>query len=142
MTSWAEVISSDPTLADTVRRAFAVRKHATMATIARHGAPRISGNEVQFADDGQIYLNMMPGTRRADDLHRDPRVAIHSPTEDTRQDDPETWLGDGKITGRAVEVEPNRFRLDIETVVLTRIRGGLEISAWRAETGRTTVVHR
>jgi len=142
MTSWADVVAGTPRLADDVRRTFAVRKHATMATITRHGAPRISGNEVQFAEDGQIYLAMMAGTRRADDLRRDPRVAIHSPTEDTPEDNPETWLGDGKITGRALEVEPNRFRLDIETVVLTRIRNGLEISTWRADTRRVTVAHR
>jgi hypothetical protein len=142
MTSWADVVSSAPALAESVRRTFAVRKHATMATIARDGAPRISGNEVHFADDGQIYLAMMPGTRRADDLRRDPRVAIHSPTQDTPHDAPESWLGDGKITGRGVEVEPDRFRLDIETVVLVRIGDGLEIRAWHATTGRVTVAHR
>ncbi|HZC69231.1 MAG TPA: pyridoxamine 5'-phosphate oxidase family protein [Jatrophihabitans sp.] len=142
MSSWTELATSAPALAETVRRTFAVRKHATMATITRHGAPRISGNEVQFGDDGHVYLAMMPGTRRADDLRRDPRLAIHSPTEDTPQDRPETWLGDGKITGRAVEIEPNRFRVDIDTVVLTRIRDGLEISTWRADTRRVTVAHR
>jgi hypothetical protein len=142
VTSWAEVASSAPGLADTVLRAFAVRKHATMATISRDGSPRISGNEVHFADDGEIYLGMMPGTKRAGDLRRDPRVAIHSPTEDTPQSDPESWLGDAKITARVVEVEPNRFRLDIQAVALTRIRGGLEISTWRADTGRVTVAHR
>jgi hypothetical protein len=141
-TSWADVISSAPTLADAVSRTFAVRKHATMATITRDGAPRISGNEVQFADDGEIWLAMMPDTRRAADLRRDPRVAIHSPTEDTPHDDPEAWLGDGKISGRAVEVDPNRFRLDIETVVLTRIHDGLEIHTWRACTRLVTKTHR
>jgi hypothetical protein len=80
MTSWADVELGAPDLADTVRRTFAIRKHATTATIQLDGAPRISGTEVQFADDGEIYLGMMPGAKRANDLRRDPRVAIHCPT--------------------------------------------------------------
>lgn len=97
MTSWADFEFSDPNLAQTVRKTFAVRKHATMATIRRTGAPRISGTEVDFGDDGEIYLGMMDGARRAADLRRDPRVAIHCPTEDASDSDPASWLGDGKI---------------------------------------------
>lgn len=144
MTSWADVQSSAPELADTVGRTFAIRKHATMATIQRDGAPRISGTEVDFAADGEIYLGMMPGARRAADLRRDPRVAIHCPTEDAPTDDPAGWLGDGKIAARAVEVESHRFRLDIERVVLTKVAQGgqeLEVSTWR-RTGRVDVVRR
>jgi hypothetical protein len=129
-------------MASAVRRTFAIRKHATMATITLNGSPRISGNEVQFADDGEVYLGMMPGTRRAADLRRDPRIAIHSPTEDAPEDDPGRWLGDGKICGRAVEIEPDRFRVDIDTVVLTRLGNGLEISTWRADIGRMKVARR
>jgi hypothetical protein len=131
-------------LAETVRKTFAIRKHATMATIRRTGAPRISGTEVDFADDGEIYLRMMDGARRAADLRRDPRVAIHCPTEDPPGADPATWLGDGKIDARAIEVQSHRFRLDLERVVLTRVAPGaeeLEITTWRAGRG-THVIHR
>jgi hypothetical protein len=109
-----------------------------MATIQRDGGPRISGTEVDFADDGEIYLGMMPGAKRAADLRRDPRLAIHCPTEDTPSDDPASWLGDGKITARAVEVKPHRFRLDVERVLLTKVAPGgeeLEITMWRPATG-------
>lgn len=138
MASWAGFQSSAPDLADTVRRTFAIRKHATMATVRRSGAPRISGTEVDFNDDGEVYLGMMGGAQRAVDLRRDPRVAIHSPTADVPEGDPASWLGDGKIAARAVEVEPHWFRLDIEQVVLTRVAPGaeeLEITTWRPETG-------
>ena len=131
-------------MADTVGKTFAIRKHATMATVLRDGAPRISGAEVDFADDGEIYLGMMPGARRAADLRRGPRVAIHCPTRDTPTDDQASWLGDDKITARTIEVEPHRFRLDIERVVLTRVAAGgseLEISTWPA-TGGVEVVRR
>ena len=145
MTSWADVRATAPQFADTVRRTFAIRKHATMATIQRDGAPRISGTEIDFADDGEIYLGMMPGARRAADLRRDPRVAIHCPTEDAPPDDPASWLGDGKITARAIEVQPHRFRLDIERVVLTKVAPGgeeLEISIWRPPASVTVVRRR
>lgn len=132
MTSWHDVTVAEPELAAVVRRTFAIRKHATMATIRRDGSPRISGTEVDFADDGWIYLGMMSGARRAAELRRDPRVAVHCPTEDPPDDDPQRWLGDGKITARAEEVADHRFRLDIDSVVLTRVVGDeLEITTWR-----------
>jgi hypothetical protein len=74
MTSCADVASSAPESADTVQRTSAIRQHATMATVRRDGSPRISGTEIDFADDGEIYLGMMPGARRAEDLRHDPRV--------------------------------------------------------------------
>lgn len=143
--SWAELEAAAPELAGTVRKAFAVRKHATMATIRLSGAPRISGTEVEFADDGGLYIAMMPGTRRAADLRRDPRVAIHSPTDDPPPDEPAGWLGEAKISGRAVEVVPDRFRIDIEDVTLTKVAGdasGLEVTTWRAGAGVTVMERR
>src|SRR2546429_4283378 len=43
--------------------------------------PRISGIEVEFAE-GEIFLGLMPGSRKLYDLERDPRLALHSPTDD------------------------------------------------------------
>lgn len=144
MSSWAEFRADVPPLAATVRAAFAVRKHATMATVRRDGSPRISGTEVDFADDGQVYVATMGGTRRGDDLRRDPRLALHGPTEDAPEDDPPSWAGDAKIDGRAVEVEPDRFRIDIDQVVHTKVDASgeaLQITIWRPGQG-TTVIHR
>ncbi|HEU5003116.1 MAG TPA: pyridoxamine 5'-phosphate oxidase family protein [Actinomycetota bacterium] len=145
MASWAEFAAREPALAGVVRRAFAVRKHATMATVRASGAPRISGTEVEFADDGEIYLGMMKGARRVQDLRRDPRMALHSPTNDAPDGDPAGWLGEAKINARAVEVasaDSHCFRLDIEDVVHTKVAAdaqALEITTWRPGSGATVV---
>lgn len=145
MASWTAISAEEPDLADHVRRCFAVRKHATMATLRRDGSPRISGTEVEFDVDGEIYLGMMPGSVKARDLRRDPRIAVHSPTEDAPEEDPASWLGDAKLAGRAVEVsdperddEPHRFRIDVDEVVVTSVAGGgehLEIRSWHPGRG-------
>ncbi|GAB3342798.1 pyridoxamine 5'-phosphate oxidase family protein [Micromonospora halotolerans] len=85
MTWWSDLVASEPDFAARVRARFAVRKHGTMATLRRDGSPRISGTEFDFADDGQLRLGSMAGALKALDLRRDPRVALHSPTEDTRR---------------------------------------------------------
>lgn len=127
MSSWGDVVRAQPDFARHVRQAFAVRKHATLATLRRDGSPRISGTEVEFDDaGGEIYLGMMAGSVKAADLVRDPRVSLHCPTVDPPEDDPSGWLGDGKVSGAAVDVtEPSarddalRFRLEVAEVVLT-----------------------
>jgi hypothetical protein len=103
MASWDEVEAAAPELAAQVRRCFAIRKHATLATLRKDGSPRISGTEVEFGEDGNVYLGMMSGSRKALDLRRDPRLALHCPTEDAPEGDPSAWIGDAKIAGRGVE---------------------------------------
>jgi hypothetical protein len=127
VTSWNDVAEAQPRLAERVRGLFEAQKHMTLATLRRDGSPRISGTEARF-EDGELWLGMMPGSRKALDLRRDPRLALHSPTVDSPQDDPSAWLGDAKIAGRAVEVsdprangEAHRFRIEITEVVLTRV---------------------
>jgi len=141
VTSWTDIVAAHPELACRVRQCFAIRKHATLATLRRDGSPRISGIEVDFADDG-LYLGMMPNSLKALDLRRDPRLALHSPTEDTPPDDPGSWLGDAKIAGRATEVpgmdEAHRFALDILEVVHTTVSASgdrLVIESWHADRG-------
>lgn len=130
MTSWREIRFYAPELAKDVGESFAVRKHVTMATIALDGSPRISGTEVEFHDDGEVYIGMMPGTRRADDLRRDARVAIHSPSHDAPEDKPTAWLGEAKLIGTAVEVSPDRFQVRIQRVVHTHLRDGKLVVSW------------
>ncbi len=90
MASWAEFASAEPALASRVKERFAIRKHKTLATLRKDGSPRISGIEVEFAD-GELFLGMMPGSLKLRDLERDPRLALHSPTEDP----PPATLADG-----------------------------------------------
>lgn len=142
MSTWKEVVAAAPELADHVRRCFAVRKHATLATLRRDGSPRISGTEVEFDDDGEIYLGMMTGSVKALDVRRDPRLGLHCPTEDAPEGDPSAWLGDAKIHGRAVEVpaeDSHRFRIDVTEVVVTTVGGDvLVIRSWHPDRGLQT----
>jgi hypothetical protein len=57
-----------------------------------------------FALD-ELWLGMMHGSKKAADLQRDPRMALHNATEDKQ-----VTNGDAKLAGRAVEV------LDSETL--------------------------
>lgn len=126
MAWWSDLVESEPEFAARVRDRFTVRKHGTMATLRRDGSPRISGTEFDFSADGQLRLGSMAGAVKALDLRRDPRVALHCPTEDTPEADPASWGGDAKIAGVAHE-EPaaedgsHRFRIEVTEVVLTRV---------------------
>ncbi|PZS39076.1 MAG: pyridoxamine 5'-phosphate oxidase [Pseudonocardiales bacterium] len=141
MTSWTDFAAAHPELAGRVRECFAIRKHATLATLRRDGSPRISGIEVEFTDDG-IILGMRPDSLKALDLRRDPRLALHCPTEDTPPADPSSWLGDAKISGRAVELPSvdaaHRFALDLLEVVHTTVgtpADHLVIVSWHPDRG-------
>ena len=146
MTSWAQFAAAEPGLAGLVRHTFGVRNHATLATLRRDGSPRLSGTEVDFDDEaGELCLGSMPGARKLADLRRDPRLALHCPTEDPPTDDPGAWLGDGKIAGRAVDLsdpqragEAARFRVELTEVVLTRVgdpADHLVIESWHPGRG-------
>jgi hypothetical protein len=139
---WQDVVAADADFAAHVRRCFAIRKHATLATLRRDGSPRISGTEVEFGDDGEIYLGMMPDSVKARDLLRDPRLALHCPTEDAPEGKPDDWIGDAKIAGTGVEVPAeghHRFRIDVTEVVVTKVAGDrLVIRSWHPDRGVET----
>ena len=95
---WSELEQQEPELAAAVRARFDAHRHLTMATLRRDGSPRITGTEVVLWE-GDLWLAGMSGARRHADLRRDPRLAVHSGS-----DDPPGWVGDAKVSGRAVEV--------------------------------------
>jgi hypothetical protein len=136
MASWRDVTREEPEFAGAVRARFDAHKHKTLATLRKDGWPRISGVEATF-DGDELWLGMMPGSMKALDLRRDPRLALHSATLD-----PEVSDGDAKLSGRAEEVDDpasmeafaaatggqapppgsfHLFRVDVEEVVLTRV---------------------
>jgi hypothetical protein len=97
---------------------------------------------------------MMPGSRKAMDLRRDPRLALHSASEDPTDEDPSAWPGDAKVAGRAVEADDpallerlgageggggaHLFRVDLTEVVHTRVgtpADHLVIEVWRDGAG-------
>jgi len=95
--SWVEFEGQAPDLAAAIRTQFGAHIHAVLATLRRDASPRLSGLETRFSD-GELWLAMMPDSRKAADLRRDARFALHSA--------PETELVDGdvKLNGSAFEV--------------------------------------
>jgi len=147
MATWNQIVTDAPQFAQRVRDVFDVRKHKTMATLRADGSPRISGIEIEFGPD-EVRFGSMPDARKAHDLRRDPRLAVHSPTVDPPEGNAAGWAGEAKITGRAV-AEPTdpppldtppggRFHIDISEVVLTYLDEAathLVIESWHPGRG-------
>jgi hypothetical protein len=149
MPSWSTFESEAPRLAERVRARLDAHVHKTLATVRRDGSPRISGTESQVVD-GELWIGSMWRARKALDLRRDPRFALHSGS-----DDPPGWSGDAKLAGRAEEIlDPERvralngaagangpshlFRLDLEevsTVELDESGKALVIEVWTPDGG-------
>jgi hypothetical protein len=143
MASWKEFSRDAPDFAARVQAAFERNKHMTLATLRRDGSPRISGTEIQF-DGDEVGFGMMGGSRKAHDLLRDPRIAVHGPTADP-PDEAKDWAGEAKLAGRAVAVpidDPDddsyAFRIDVHEVVLTHLNDAgnrLVIESWHPGRG-------
>ena len=135
MATWSEFSAAAPELAERVKERFEAHKHMTIATLRSDGSPRISGTEAAF-EDGELWIGSMVNARKAKDLQRDPRYALHSGS-----DEPDDWHGDAKIAGRAEEIpgqEHHKFRLDIgeaSTVRLDDAKEHLVIDIWTARGG-------
>jgi Pyridoxamine 5'-phosphate oxidase len=160
MPGWNEVVREAPELAAAVQARFDANRHKVLGTLRADGSPRLSGIEVTFRD-GELWLGMMPDSRKATDLRRDPRLALHSATVD-----PELVDGDARISGRAVEathagamtalVEGDSrhedgapaghvFRVDVTELMLIKIgdpADHLVISSWHEGRGVERVERR
>jgi hypothetical protein len=149
MSTWSEFEAAAPELAQAVRERLDAHTHKTLATIRRDGAPRISGTETAFRD-GDLWIGSMWQARKAHDLRRDPRFALHSGS-----DEPSDWKGDAKLAGVVEEItDPDRvqevngdsappgpshlFRLDLREVSkvgLNDERNRIVIDVWTPEVG-------
>ena len=157
MATWAEIRAAAPKLVAAAQKRFKAHKHLTMATLRSDGSPRISGTELVIKN-GELWLGGMPGSLKCRDLQRDPRVAVHSGS-----DDPATWTADAKIAGRAIEVtddatknaivpskdrppgEFHLFRLDVTELVVTGIgkpADHLVVESWHEGRGVERVERR
>lgn len=149
MARWSEVQEAAPELAERVEQRFKSYRHALLATLRSDGHPRITGIETQFVL-GDLWMGMMDGSRKAKDLLRDPRMALHAALDDV-----EIPAGDAKISGRAeavldgeriaawrqtIEEMPpgpfHLFRVDVEEISIVRpVVDHLEIDSWTEQHG-------
>jgi len=144
MATWREVVEAEPGFASRVGELFDAHRHKTIATIRADGSPRISGIESQF-ENGELVFGSMPLARKAADLRRDARFALHSATVDPVEGSEAQWPGEAKIAGRAIlapslapATDGERFRADITEVVHTRLNDAatlLVIEWWTPSTG-------
>ncbi len=149
MPSFSDFEAAAPDLAREVRERLDAHTHKTLATLRRDGSPRISGTET-LLKEGELWIGSMHRARKALDLQRDPRYALHSGS-----DDPPGWVGDAKVSGIAAEVtDPETvarivdgkappgplhlFRLDVReasVVALDETRDGIVVQWWTPEGG-------
>ena len=144
--SWDEFRRQAPELADAVHARLGAALHTILGTVRADGAPRLTGLEVHFSE-GELWLAMMPDSRKADDLRRDPRFSLHSAPDVALVD------GDAKVSGRASLVEDDEviarfvarlpqdlpesgmalFRAEISDASLARVDGDdMVIDIWHA----------
>ena len=139
MASWREFAEDAPELAGRVKARFEATKHHVLATLRKDGSPRVSGTELEF-EGADIFLGSMGGSRKALDLRRDSRFALHSNPGDGSMEG-----GDAKISGTVEETEPHsshpgshRFRISIQEVALTSLHPKMDrlvIESWKPERG-------
>ncbi len=101
MARWADFEAEAPDVAAFALGRLDARRHKTIATLRADGSPRISGIEITVRE-GDVWIGGMPAARKQADLRRDPRVAIHSGSDDPGEDG--SWPGDAKLSGVAVEI--------------------------------------
>lgn len=77
---------------------------AMLGTVRPDGSPRISPVEPYLAD-GQLLIGAMTWSRKAADLHRDPRYALHSVVTG-----PNSGEGELKLYGAVRPAGPERRR--------------------------------
>ena len=142
MTSWQEFTEQAPELAKRAHARFAAGESHVLATLRRDGSPRVSGTELDFRG-ADVYLGSMLDARKAQDLRRDGRFALHAQPGFADG-------GDAKLSGVAVELtdpaevaalqgnsEPcHLFRLDLAEAVLTWVEENtLYVESWRPGKG-------
>lgn len=104
MFQWANFEVAAPTLAAQGRELIEHFRFVLVGTIRRDGTPRISPVEARLVR-GQLMLVMIPGTLKARDLLRDPRILVNSPI--THPGDPNREF---KLRGRVVEIQDPELR--------------------------------
>ena len=137
MPTWGEVEAAVPELAALVRARFEAHGLGYLATLRADGSPRISGTEALF-HAGELWLGMMPGSRKSLDLVGDPRCSYHAANVD-----PQVTAGDARITGVAVAVHDDATREAFLRALVERTGHGAPpgpFDLWRVDVREITFV--
>lgn len=112
---WDGFEEACPRIAEVARERFVHDELVLLGTIRPDGSPRISPCEVDLAA-GRLFLGMMWRSRKATDLLRDPRVAVHSVPSDRTNPG-----GDVKLYGTVVEEQDPSVREAFRDAIQRRI---------------------
>ncbi len=96
--SFHDLQSTAPEIAAPVAARFGASGLGMLGTIRRDGSPRVSPIEVAF-HEGRLYVGMMPGSTKCQDVERDARISLVTALAD--KDD---VGGEGKLFGVAARV--------------------------------------
>lgn len=92
--TWVELEKAAPEVAAHGRELIERFQFVLVGTLTKDGSPRITPVEAYIVD-GHLLANMIPGSLKARDLLRDPRVYVHAPVT-AKEGSPEF-----KLAGRA-----------------------------------------
>lgn len=120
---WNDLQEKQPRLGALARDRLLSPGVLLVVTIRRDGTPRLSPVE-PFVLDGDLWLSMMLGSRKAADLLRDPRVLVHSIVTG-----PSGEEGEVKLRGAARHVEDERALVRYASAVS-------ETLPWSPEVGK------
>jgi hypothetical protein len=105
--TWQELEQAAPEIAAHGRELIEHFQFVLVGTLAKDGSPRITPVEA-YIIDGHLLSNMIPGSLKARDLLRDPRVYIHAPVT-AKEGSPEF-----ELAGRAGELTNETLRRKLD----------------------------
>ena len=103
---WQELQDQQPRLGGIAQNRLIGPGVLLVVTIRQDGTPRLSPVE-PFVLDGDLWLSMMLGSRKAADLGRDPRLLVHSIVSGPDGEEGEVKL---RGTARGKDDEPTHRR--------------------------------
>jgi ribonuclease HI len=143
--AWSDFAARAPDLAAAGERLFRAFTVGYLATLRSDGAPRVHQISISLTD-GRLYIFVIAGSRRADDLAHDPRYALHSfphsPTDDGWDDEEFEIEGLAHPVGAAAREAIAAAHTDSAgpTDALFELRVGRAHWKWR-HSGRAVVRH-
>jgi hypothetical protein len=120
---WTDLAQAQPRLTDVLERRLIDPGVLLVVTLRREGTARLSPVEPLLLD-GELWLSMMWGSRKAADLLRDPRILVHSIV--TGRDGGE---GEAKLRGTVRDVSDRDVQARYAEATAERL-------GWRPEVGR------